>query len=91
DGKHGLKNGFEIGVLLNQSQRDEFLRFHEYLISTSVYKYELSPVRLEFFKTYSIYEKMKKQSPPLFPDTVVIRLNRKDVVDIDMFKRAQFS
>lgn len=86
DGNHGLKNGFEIGVLLNQSQREEFLKFHEYLISTSIYKYELSPVRIEFFKTYSIYEKMKKQSPPLFPDTVVIRLNRKDMVDIDLFK-----
>lgn len=86
DGNHGLKDGFEIGALLNHSQRDEFLRFHEYLISSSIYKFELLPVILEFFKTYSIYEKIKNQSPPLFPDIVVIRLNRKDVVDIDLFK-----
>src|SRR5690606_20467178 len=40
DGHHGLTNGFEVGYLLNEAQRIEFLDFHKRLIETAFYVFE---------------------------------------------------
>jgi len=72
DGNHGLINGFEVGYLLTEQQRNLFLQFHRYLISDNVYKFKLSPLKMELFKTYKEYEERKQIFLGDFPDDVVI-------------------
>ncbi|MBX9850748.1 MAG: hypothetical protein K2X86_03215, partial [Cytophagaceae bacterium] len=67
DGNHGLKNGFEIGYILNENQRLEFLEIHKHLIETGYYIYQSEPTRQELFQTYLTYELAKGINSPLFP------------------------
>jgi len=75
DGNHGLKNGFEVGYLLNEIQRNEFLDIHNYLIETSYYKFHLNPARIDFFNTYINYEMKKGTNDPIFPQDLIILIN----------------
>lgn len=79
DGSHGLKNGFEVGYLLNENQRKDFLDIHEHLIKTSPYIFALLPLRGQLFATYALYEQMKKIKAPLFEDDIVLRV-KKDLI-----------
>ncbi|HRG58686.1 MAG TPA: phospholipase D-like domain-containing protein [Bacteroidia bacterium] len=74
DGNHGLTNGFEVGCKLTKTQYSELLDFHKYLIRTSPFVFNPSPVRLELFKMYEYLEKLKGISPPFFGDDLVIEL-----------------
>jgi len=74
DGNYGLKNGFEVGYILDEPQRLEFLRIHKYLIETSFYIYQSKSPRIELFKTYIVYEMIKKMHPPIFPNNIVITI-----------------
>jgi len=75
DGNHGLKNGFEVGYILDENQRKEFLEFHNYLIESSYYKFLYKPMRNEFFKTYSEYEMKKGTNAPVFSDNIIISID----------------
>jgi phosphatidylserine/phosphatidylglycerophosphate/cardiolipin synthase-like enzyme len=75
DGNHGLKNGFEVGYILDEEQRKEFLEIHKYLIETSYYNFQGKPKRIDFFKTYINYEIKKETNAPVFPQDIIILIN----------------
>lgn len=72
DGNHGLKNGFEVGYVLDEFQRQEFLSIHKHLIESADYVYQSNPTRLDLFQTYEGYEKTKGINPPIFPRDLCI-------------------
>jgi len=73
DGIHGLKNGFEIGAVLNHEQSKNIESFIQWQIQTSPYKFVLSPSKIECFNQYDFYCKEKEMKPLLLPSN--IRLN----------------
>lgn len=75
DGNHGLKNGFEVGYVLSEIQRREFLDIHKYLIETSYYKFQNNPERIDFFTTYISYEIKKEANVPTFPKDICIKIS----------------
>lgn len=79
DGFHGLKNGFEVGYVLKEEQRLEFLELHMALIRSAYYVFQLAPSRIALFKTYNNYEIRKGIKAPIFPDEIIISV-RKGVV-----------
>jgi phosphatidylserine/phosphatidylglycerophosphate/cardiolipin synthase-like enzyme len=91
DGNHGLKNGFEVGYILNNNQRLEFLNFHKHLIESSIYKYEAKPTRIDFFETYKAYELEKGIKPPPTPPEITItiktglKINREEFESMPIF------
>jgi phosphatidylserine/phosphatidylglycerophosphate/cardiolipin synthase-like enzyme len=76
DGNHGLKNGFEVGLILNEEQRLDLLEIQKYLIDTCIYKYEAHPSRIQFFQTYIVYEMTKKLKPTIFPNDLTISIKK---------------
>lgn len=74
DGNHGLKNGFEVGCVLENNERTAFVDLHKYFIETSPYKFEASPPRIDLFNTYLIHEKLRGIIPPAFPKEIIITL-----------------
>lgn len=72
DGRHGLKNGFEVGVVLNEEQRIAFLEIQETLIKMAHYKYQPMVVRGELFKVVEEYEHIKGIIPPTMPAELTI-------------------
>lgn len=72
DGRNGLKNGFEIGYILNGSDREEYLMILESLIDSSFYTFSQKPKRIDFFKTYQEYENLKGITVPELPDEITI-------------------
>jgi phosphatidylserine/phosphatidylglycerophosphate/cardiolipin synthase-like enzyme len=85
DGNHGLTNGFEVGFLLNERQRLEFLDFHQKLIETSLYVYDSKPTRNELFQTYIAYEKIKGLNAPSFPQSLIIFYKKNQNIKIEEF------
>jgi hypothetical protein len=80
DGKHGLKNGFEVGCFLNEEQRDLFIKLHDYLVEISDYTFQIGALRQDFFDTYVSYEKEKGTHAPKFPDEILINFEDNDFV-----------
>jgi phosphatidylserine/phosphatidylglycerophosphate/cardiolipin synthase-like enzyme len=80
DGKHGLKNGFEVGCILNDEQRALFIKLHDYLVDTSDYTFQLGALRQDFFDTYTSYQKEKGTDAPKFPDELLINFRDNDLV-----------
>ena len=76
DGSHGLKNGFEVGYLLNEHQRMDFLDIHKHLIKTSPYVFKQEPLRRQLFATYSLYEQIKNIKAPMFENDIVLRVKK---------------
>jgi len=74
DGFHGLKNGFEVGYILHEPQRQEFLDIHIDLIRSAYYAFDTTPLRTELFQTYSNYEKTKRMNVPVFADDITITI-----------------
>lgn len=72
DGNHGLNNGFEVGSILNEPQRIEFLDFHKRLIETAFYEFKNNPTRNDLFITHIAYEQQKGLNAPLLPKYPVI-------------------
>lgn len=79
DGFHGLKNGFEVGYVLEENQRIEFLNIHRDLIKSAYYVFQNTPSRTDLFQTYSIYENTKGIKAPAFAKDIII-LSRKGMV-----------
>ena len=76
DGYHGLTNGFEVGFILDEIQRSEFLQVHKNLIASSNYKFILTPKRADLFSTYELYEKSKGIKAPVFENYLSISLKK---------------
>lgn len=91
DGNHGLRNGFEVGYLLNETQRIEFLEFHKYLITISYFKFVSKPSREDLFNTYSTYETIKNIKVPKLPNEITIivnsdiKINEKELIEQPLF------
>jgi hypothetical protein len=83
DGRHGLKNGFEVGYVLNEEERKEFLEFHDFLFESSIYRYALAPTRKRFFDAYKTYEEQKGLRVPAFPDNITIEVDSDVRIDLD--------
>ncbi|OJX36630.1 MAG: hypothetical protein BGO87_12585 [Flavobacteriia bacterium 40-80] len=86
DGNHGLINGFEVGSVLNETQRKEFLDFHKKLIETSFYEFKINPTRNDLFVTYIAYEQQKGLSAPLLPQNPVVSYKSTLNVNLEEFK-----
>lgn len=86
DGNHGLTNGFEVGYILNENQRIEFLDFHKKLIETSFYVYDSKPTRNELFQTYIAYEMIKGLNAPVFPQNLILSFNKSHNVNLEELK-----
>jgi phosphatidylserine/phosphatidylglycerophosphate/cardiolipin synthase-like enzyme len=72
DGRHGLKNGFEVGIILDEVQRIAFLNIHEELIKMAHYHFQKEVVRGELFRTFEEYERIKRINRPDMPSELII-------------------
>lgn len=72
DGDHGLINGFEVGCILDENKRAEFLDFHKSLIDSAFYRFDSTPVRRVIFETGLLTEQYKKNQAPSFPREIII-------------------
>lgn len=75
DGHHGLINGFEVGYILDETQRLEFLKIHHHLIDSAYYLFPSKPTRMELFQTYKEYETSKGIKPPEFPRDILLTVS----------------
>lgn len=66
DGNYGLINSFEVGYILSDTQRKDFLNFHKELINNCNFKFSPNPKRVEFMDFVAHYEMEKNLSPFLF-------------------------
>lgn len=91
DGFHGLKNGFEVGYVLQEEQRVEFLNIHNDLIKSAYYIFQNTPSRTELFQTYSNYENTRGIKAPVFPRDIIISVrkgmavNESDLSELPLF------
>lgn len=100
DGNHGLINGFEVGYILDENQRAEFLDFHIRLIKTALYVFESKPTRNQLFQTYIIYEAIRGLNTPSFPQNLILSYRqthnmnlhnlRKNIIFYGRFKESEF-
>jgi phosphatidylserine/phosphatidylglycerophosphate/cardiolipin synthase-like enzyme len=87
DGNHGLTNGFEVGFILNKSQRTEFLHFHKRLIKTAFYVFDNKPTRNLLFQTYIAYEKIKGLNAPSLPQNLIISFKQANSFNLDELQK----
>ncbi len=59
DGNYGLINSFEVGYILSETQRKDFLEFHKELIDNCNFEFSLNPTRREFMDFVAHYEMEK--------------------------------
>lgn len=91
DGYHGLKNGFEVGYVLPEEQRVEFLNIHKDLIKSAYYIFQDRPSRTALFLTYNNYENTKGIKAPVFPNDIIISVkkgmavNESDLSELPLF------
>lgn len=86
DGNHGLTNGFEVGYLLSETQRIEFLDLHKKLIETSFYTFDNPVLRNDLFATYNAYEQQKGLNAPALPQYPIISYRSDLNVELDELK-----
>jgi len=87
DGFHGLTNGFEVGYILNEPQRLEFLDFHKRLIETAFYVFKSNQTRNLLFQTYIVYEMLKGLNAPLFPQNLILSFKQIHNFNLDEIKK----
>lgn len=87
DGHHGLTNGFEVGFILNESQRVEFLDFHKRLIETAFYVFANKPTRNLLFQTYIAYEMIKGLNAPSLPQNLIISFKQANSLNLDELQK----
>lgn len=76
DGNHGLKNGFEVGVILENDQKINLKSFIEWQISTAPYIFTIAPNKIKYFDYYSYHCKSKEINPRELPEDFTIKLNK---------------
>jgi len=87
DGHHGLTNGFEVGFILNESQRAEFLDFHKRLIETAYYVFDNKQTRNLLFETYIAYEMIKGLNSPSLPQNLIISFKEANSFNLDELQK----
>jgi hypothetical protein len=87
DGNHGLNNGFEVGYILNETQRLEFLDFHKRLIETAFYVFDSKPTRSLLFQTYIAYEMLKGLNAPSIPQNLIMSFKQVHNINFDELKK----
>lgn len=86
DGYHGLKNGFEVGALLDKNQVGNLKSFIKWQIESAPYQFSLSPSKEDYFTFYSFYCKEKGINPKEISKNITIKLlkeNKQLVSQID--------
>jgi len=78
DGNHGLKNGFEVGVLLEENQEKNLKAFIQWQIESAPYIFSLSPSKKDYFKFYSYYCNEKGINPMVLPQNLTIILKQEN-------------
>jgi len=87
DGIHGLKNGFEVGAILNKEQSKNIELFIQWQISIAPYKFTLIPSKSDCFSQYDFYCKEKEMTPYLLPNNFKLNIGKWDkklLKDIDL-------
>lgn len=74
DGNHGLKNGFEVGIVLDENQAKHMEAFIKWQILSAPYKFVVSPEKKALFQQYSFYCTEKGISPIEMSKNVTIKL-----------------
>lgn len=78
DGIHGLKNGFEVGAILNKEQSKNIGLFIQWQISIAPYKFTLMPSKSDCFSQYDFYCKVKKITPFKLPNNIKLNIVNRD-------------
>jgi phosphatidylserine/phosphatidylglycerophosphate/cardiolipin synthase-like enzyme len=76
DGNHGLKNGFEVGLVLENNQKLNMESFIKWQIKTAPYVFKLCPQKSSYFSYYKYHCKVKEISPKQLPDDLIIKLSK---------------
>ena len=81
DGNHGLKSGFEVGKILEESDSKELYRFIDWQCMNAPLKYVKKPLKEEYSEYESFKEKTKNMKPPslVFRDVFKVRLDNKSI------------
>ncbi|MBO3097850.1 phospholipase D-like domain-containing protein [Gelidibacter pelagius] len=74
DGNHGLKNGFEVGAIMNEAQAEHMATFVKWQIKTAPYVFALSPSKKSYFSYYSFYCREKEINHKKTPDNIIVKL-----------------
>lgn len=88
DGYHGLKNGFEVGILLDKNQVKNLKSFIKWQIESAPYQFSLSPSKEDYFTFYSFYCKEKGINPKEISKNITIKLpkeNKQLISQIDTY------
>lgn len=79
DGKHGLKNGFEVGLILEEGQKENLKSFIKWQISTAPYVFDISPLKINYFDYYDYHCKLKNIKSYQLPKDITIKISRLNV------------
>ena len=80
DGNHGLVNGFEVGVIIESNQLNDFRSFLEWQIETAPFLFKVNPSKQIYYDMYDVFTDFKKINSPSFPATCKI-LTKIDIKD----------
>lgn len=86
DGVYGLTSGMEVGYILSETERVEFLNIHRMLIKSAFYIFIDRPVLRTFFDTYEYYESVKEIKAPGFPADLTITIKQGLLINDAEFK-----
>jgi phosphatidylserine/phosphatidylglycerophosphate/cardiolipin synthase-like enzyme len=84
DGRHGLIDGFEVGLIIETLQFEEFKRFHQWQFDTAPFQFKLSPLKQDFFDGYLYYIKEKGLNTLDIPKELEIRVETSEQQLIDI-------
>ena len=76
DGKHGLKNGFEVGLVLEKNQKVNMQAFIEWQIATAPYVFNISPLKRKYFDYYAYHCELKEIKPKQLPEDITIKIHK---------------
>lgn len=74
DGNHGLTNGFEVGLILEDDQKNNMKKFIEWQINSAPYIFLLSPRKNSYFDYYDFHCRTKGIKPQKLPEDITIKL-----------------
>lgn len=78
DGNHGLLNGFEIGLELNNNQLNKLTKLIQWQIENAPLKFKLNPEKKEYVNTYNYYASMKGINPITLNTNTMFVVNSTD-------------
>lgn len=74
DGRNGLKNGFEVGLVLEKNQKVNMQEFIEWQLATAPYIFKISPLKSEYFDYYAYHCELKEIKPKQLPEDITIKI-----------------